>query len=66
MSRDSLTAPASEEMPPFSFASIMAVPQLIRESAFAMFAMRYDLGHYYEADGAYHLIEMVQRSAQRR
>jgi foldase protein PrsA len=58
LSRDPITAPLGGEMPPFSRQS-MAVPQVFREAAFSLSPGQ--VSDTIEADGAYHLIQMVQR-----
>jgi foldase protein PrsA len=58
LSRDPITAPLGGEMPPFSRQS-MAVPQVFREAAFSLSPGQ--ISDTIEADGAYHLIQMVQR-----
>ncbi|HWB55235.1 MAG TPA: peptidyl-prolyl cis-trans isomerase [Tepidisphaeraceae bacterium] len=58
MSRDPNTAQLGGEMPPFSRNS-MAVPEVFRQAAFSLSPGQ--ISDTIEADGAYHLIQMVQR-----
>jgi PPIC-type PPIASE domain len=58
MSRDPNTAPLGGLMPPFSRQS-MAVPEVFREAAFSLSPGQ--ISDTIEADGAYHLIQMVER-----
>lgn len=60
MSRDPVSRPLGGELPPFSRDS-MAVPQVFREAAFSL--QPGQVSDTIEADGAFHLIQLVERIA---
>ncbi|HEY1685980.1 MAG TPA: peptidylprolyl isomerase [Tepidisphaeraceae bacterium] len=59
MSRDPITRPLGGELPPFSRQSV-AVPQVFREAAFSL--QPGQISDTIESDGAFHLIQLEQRT----